>query len=218
MKIRQIAGLAMFAAIGAPGAQPGSGARAITIYVDKGSIPAEDVAAAEWRARRMFAAIGVRTDWDLGKPRKAVQSDVILIELVQERFVSNPPGPLGLAWAESGTIRIFYDRIIRWTEGERDNMSNHSPRQILLANVLAHEVTHVLEGVPHHSAEGLMKADWGAADYRRMISDTLRFAPEDVELINHGLQARAARPEGTQMAWNRSSTPRATETASGGQR
>jgi hypothetical protein len=54
----------------------------------------------------------------------------------------------------------------------------------ILGNVLAHELTHALEGVARHSSEGLMKAVWSGRDYAGMVSRRpLAFAAEDLDLL-----------------------------------
>jgi len=60
----------------------------------------------------------------------------------------------------------------------------------LLAHVLVHEITHILEGVARHSETGIMKANWTLRDYYDMQTKTLQFASEDVELIHRGLAQR----------------------------
>lgn len=64
---------------------------------------------------------------------------------------------------------------------------------VLLAHVLAHEITHILEGIARHSQQGLMKAKWDNKDYVRMRERSLKFTPEDVNLIYEGLLARQER-------------------------
>ena len=61
---------------------------------------------------------------------------------------------------------------------------------MLLAHVLVHELTHLLEGVPRHSASGIMKAHWDENDYSRMLLAPLPFAAEDIEMIWRGMTAR----------------------------
>ena len=62
----------------------------------------------------------------------------------------------------------------------------------LLGHVLAHEITHVLQGINRHSDGGVMKAEWDAADFEQMRSRTLPFTETDVILIERGLIARDA--------------------------
>jgi hypothetical protein len=59
----------------------------------------------------------------------------------------------------------------------------------LLAHVMTHEITHVLEGINRHSETGMMKGQWTETDYRAMAAG-LRFAPVDVALIHDGLAKR----------------------------
>ena len=64
-------------------------------------------------------------------------------------------------------------------------------RPVLLGHVLAHELTHVLERVEHHSATGIMRAYWDSNDYNQMLMAPLAFAAEDIEMIHSGTEARA---------------------------
>jgi hypothetical protein len=59
--------------------------------------------------------------------------------------------------------------------------------------VLAHEVTHILEGEVRHSETGIMKAQWGAVEHFKMARGNLGFAAEDVNLIYRGLDWRESR-------------------------
>ena len=63
-------------------------------------------------------------------------------------------------------------------------------RNSLLAYVLAHELAHVMQGLDHHSASGIMKANWSYREYFMMLSRTLTFTAEDVDLIRAGLEAK----------------------------
>jgi hypothetical protein len=68
------------------------------------------------------------------------------------------------------------------------------PRRVpaLTADVIAHEIGHILEGVIRHSASGVMKADWDEDDLSQIAWKPLPFAPIDVFLIHQGLLGRAA--------------------------
>ena len=63
----------------------------------------------------------------------------------------------------------------------------------LLGYTVAHEVTHILEGVARHSQSGIMKAHWGLEDQYQMRRGRLGFAAEDVGLIYQGLDQRQMR-------------------------
>ena len=86
-----------------------------------------------------------------------------------------------LAWAnpDDRTVRLFYHRILL-----RDG---NSGTPFVLAHVLTHEITHILQGAPRHSSSGIMKAHWTLDDLARMRVLPLRFSDEDIELIDRGL-------------------------------
>lgn len=104
-------------------------------------------------------------------------------------FTSNTPekfSPNIFAYAlvfEGVHIRIFVDHV-----------ANRAHRATplatyLLAHVMVHEITHMLEGVNDHSPEGIMKATWTEADIKGMVAKPLSFTPADIRLIRAGLAA-----------------------------
>jgi Zn-dependent protease with chaperone function len=131
-------------------------------------------------ASAMFASIGVRIDW---RERGLYPAGKCAIQ-VQLSYRSAGYGkPKALAYAQpyEGTIVIFLDRV---------QQLNHEGGPSVLAHVLAHEITHVLEGIDRHSETGLMKETWNNQDYAVMRRKPLPFAPEDIRLIYEGLKAR----------------------------
>jgi hypothetical protein len=67
----------------------------------------------------------------------------------------------------------------------------------LLAHVLVHEITHILQRVSRHSASGVMKARYNETDHFEMKRKDLSFTKEDIDLIHLGLALRQARLAGT---------------------
>lgn len=135
-------------------------------------------------ASKMFAKIGVTVDWHEGFRHCAPQG--ILLSLTDETPATLFPGALGYSLPYEGShIRLFWDRIAQ------------DRRQVLLpsllAHVMVHEITHMLQGINEHSAEGIMKARWTQDDFSRMIAKPLPFSDRDVEMIYRGLAARTAR-------------------------
>jgi hypothetical protein len=134
------------------------------------------------RLRDLWTA-GVRIHWKLGEPKGAESNQPILIEIlsdVPERFHAD-----ALAYAQSfgGVhIQVFYERL--------ESRSSARETSILLAHVLVHEITHLLEGTNHHSKQGVMKARWTLDDLARMSWEPLPFDPEDIRLIHRGLAIR----------------------------
>jgi len=68
-------------------------------------------------------------------------------------------------------------------------LHRHVPH--LLAYVLVHEITHVLQGTNRHSEMGIMKAAWDETDFFDMAHGQLQFSPEDVSLIYRGMDTRS---------------------------
>jgi hypothetical protein len=133
-------------------------------------------------ASRMFAEIGVGLEWRHDHCNATPAGSLVVFLSTgtpDEKF----PGALGYSRPGSGDgIEVFYNRVLQALGPQR------APK--LLAHVLAHEITHMLQGISRHSEDGLMKAHWAGDDFLQMSSKTLPFAPEDVQLIKNGLKAR----------------------------
>jgi len=175
--------------------------RTVRVCMDSGSdIRTLDLA--QELASGIFADAGVRIEWlhPPHSPRscstgRKVDADIIVVSLSYYTPKDQLPG----AWAyarpyEGSHIVVFYDRV-------REKMP--SGVSILLGHELAHEITHILQGASRHSASGLMKPQWGAADLAEMGRKPLGFAEEDVLLINQGLDARNRIPPAQTLSANR---------------
>lgn len=137
-------------------------------------------------ASAILAGSGVKIQWrDPGK----CPAEAILITLSDNQPAGMRPGALAYALPFEGThIVVFYDRV------KNDQVkSRPGTRSSLLGHVIAHEITHILQGVVVHSESGLMRAQWTRADYREMIDKPLQFTEEDVWRIQRGLKGWAAR-------------------------
>jgi len=166
----------------------GWGGEKIQVYVNGGNIAANVLFPAEGTASRMLATAGVQIDWRRGVPhsgeRTREQADFV-VEFSEHTSPDYHPGAMAYTQPYEGVhIVVFYDR-----------MQNFPGRllPVLLAHVLVHELTHLLEAVEHHSATGIMKAHWDGRDYGQMLRAPLPFAPEDIEMIQRGIAAREAR-------------------------
>jgi hypothetical protein len=139
---------------------------------------------AELIASKMFAPIGVKLVWRLQHSCPA--GDTIQVRISVKTPANEFPGVLARALPYEGVhIVVFYDRI------------NHSAGgdvcALVLAHVLVHEITHVLESIDRHSESGVMKAHWTDADYARMRAKPLPFTGWDIQLIHKGLESRGVR-------------------------
>jgi hypothetical protein len=142
---------------------------------------------AEQVTSQMFSAARVRIDWRQGLAGCPVEGIRISVSALSDHAPADLPAS-AMAYAlpyEGNHIVIFYDRLQRKVKGTQIST--------LLAHVLAHEVTHILQGIHRHSDRGLMKATWDGSDYQAMMWKPLPFTPEDIELIQRGLAARATR-------------------------
>jgi hypothetical protein len=141
---------------------------------------------AEIITAKMFAGIEIKIEW---LDPSHCPAGAIRVGFPADTPAELSPRSLAYALPYEGThIVIFYDRIVHTMEA-RDVPA-------LLAHVMAHEITHVLQGVNRHSREGVMKARWNREDYTQMAWKPLPFAQEDIDLIYRGLTARERRSSG----------------------
>ena len=157
--------------------------RKVTVCVSDVTLATEvdEVIEARATASDMFAAIGVKLEWRCPKSEQGT----IVISLNMGPPANREPHELAHASPREGThIVIFYDCVRKI----RPNKFS-----IVLAHVMVHEVTHILQGIPRHSASGVMKAKWDDYDFVHMSSKPLPFTDVDIDLIQRGLDAREAR-------------------------
>lgn len=169
----------------AASAQPsaGSAAPVVTVCLERGNNDTVSLVRARILASRMFGAAGVQIDWR--RKTRSCPSEAIQVAL--GKSAAPEDHPLALAYAlpyEGTTIVLFHDRLL-----------NHEQlqRPCVIAHVLVHEITHMLQGVARHSSEGVMKAHWEKGSYCGVGMKPLPFTMEDVDLIQRGMRDRAAR-------------------------
>lgn len=174
--------MAMAAAGRAESRKPQADALVTVFTYDRTGVPWAVLARAERVATAAFAAVGVEVRWVKGQrleaPRKVASGEALTVV-----FDLSAPAQASLhAFASTqlgggadGDVHVFYGRVTRF------------PDKVLmpevLGNVLAHELTHALQGVARHSSEGLMKAEWEIPDYQKMSRGPLAFAAVDLELL-----------------------------------
>jgi len=157
---------------------------------EKGLTSLVVLARAEGISSRMFKSAGVALEWlsgGFGACRKPLQTQAVILDFAINTPASQYPGALAYALPYEGIhMVVLLDRIQKKAA---------DPEQVspLLAHVMTHEITHLLQGVSRHSETGVMKALWDSRDFRQMAYDKpLPFAPEDIALIQRGLHLRAA--------------------------
>src|SRR5947208_7284621 len=122
-------------------------------------------------------------DWRSGHPLLS-ESSAIAIDVVMGAPAAFKPGALAFALPFEGVhLQGFWHRI-----------AGHHSAPNLLAHVIVHEITHILQRVARHSDEGIMKARWTGRDLVTMGVRPLQFTPADVDMIYDGMEARGVRP------------------------
>jgi hypothetical protein len=138
-------------------------------------------------ASKIFAEIGVKIEWHR---QDSCPAAALQISLSNSTPADLLPGALAYALPYEGThIVVFYDRVQKTVEP--------GAAPYLLGHVLAHEITHILQGVNRHSASGVMKAHWESDDFLKMKWRPLSFTEEDVTLIHLSLDAWSSRRAGS---------------------
>ena len=132
--ITMVALMAVGPAAGAQGKSEGT--RQVTVYtLDTAAVPIVNRALAQILASQMFAGIGVALHWKSGRPPLS-ESNAIIVKFATGTPSALLPGAYAYALPYEGVhIRIFWDRI----DGEL------APREVL-AHVMVHEITHILQG------------------------------------------------------------------------
>jgi hypothetical protein len=165
-------------------AHAGESTQKVTVYLrDRANVHPDVVVPAKAVAGQMFAKIGISLDWGKGEPGGGWSQPPIFIEFVRGTSEDRMPGALAYALPYEGThITVFIDRVEK----------TMYPSTVL-AHVMVHEITHLLQGISQHSDAGVMKAHWTGRDYGRMRVTPLAFTREDVDLIYLGLAKQTAR-------------------------
>ena len=133
---------------------------------------------AKRQASQIFKQAGIALQWHGKKcPTGAIR--------VGTSWDGPPPSHsdgIAVAFAPEMQVVLFYPQLKKRTT--LDGLAS------LLAHVLVHEITHILQKVNRHSLKGIMKTNWDETDYRKMEFSGLGFTEEDIELIHRGMDSR----------------------------
>lgn len=139
---------------------------------------AEDVAG------RLFASIGIEVRW-VPAPRcaKDPPTGSVVYVYYEASAPSDAPADVS-AFARFGGSRVpavylLYDRVL-----SRESGFWYRPLvPTVMGYLLAHELTHAIQGVVRHSTSGLMKPYWTARDQAAMVDGKMTFTSADVVLL-----------------------------------
>jgi hypothetical protein len=194
-----VAGLLVVLPVSAGNPGRGQGAQDtvpdVIVYVEGELVAPSVLLRAEAMATRMFAGVGVRVQWTSRRPGRRAEAasdacapkrpEQIVVRMASGRagFAKSDAFAYALPYASDGVrVTVFY--------GELRKAFFDRPRlePVMLAHVLVHEITHVLQGVAQHSSTGVMQARWNPTEYSGMENKPLEFAGYDAELIQRGLR------------------------------
>jgi hypothetical protein len=159
------------------------------------STPSGQMDAAFLRARsvvnEIYSEIGVRVIWNSSASHPSGCSKTPLHRMIVVRLAATTPaGASESAFAFSNLyatngpcVTLLMDRLLC------EFRINPLNTGFLLGHTLAHEIGHVLQGMPRHSETGVMKDHWSLGERLRMSQGRLHFTPHDVELILGALAA-----------------------------
>jgi hypothetical protein len=175
--------------------EPVGPAVAIRIH-DYASIDTDRLALAQQLVSRTFARIGVDARWlepirpleSSGAAEPTSLSELTIIVLTQEMAVRGqiPEGVVGYTPASGGQVgRIAFVIDERTRDLAEESATDHSR---VLGLVMAHEIGHLLMPRGFHASAGLMRAEWGAADFRDLYVGRLEFLPSDAQSIHATLK------------------------------
>ena len=150
---------------------------------------AEEVDRAMQITSEIFTTARVNVKWRHGESRRCPETSermTIRVSLLTRTPSKFRPGALAYCLPnEYRHVVVLCDRILS---------ANPDLSTSLLAHVIAHEITHILQGTLHHSREGIMKARWDHNDFAVMKHRPLTFTETDLQLIREGLDRYAKSP------------------------
>jgi hypothetical protein len=165
---------------------PGCGTRAtdcqtVMVCIEDSDLE-EEVDRAMQITSEIFTTTRVNVKWRHGGSRPCRETSermTIIVTLLKRTPSKFRPGALAYCLPnEDRHVVVLCDRIL----SASPDLSTS-----LLAHVIAHEMTHILQGTPRHSREGVMKARWDHNDFAAMKHRPLTFTETDLQLIRDGV-------------------------------
>ncbi len=159
----------------------------VTVYLDYDArVPATSVFRATRQASRTFAKTGVNVKFQNTRNRQSdAQPGVdlnLFIGMDAPAGIASAALALAHPYRQDGRIEVFFSRIQGYKPVEC--------RDVVLAYVITHEITHALQGINRHAPTGVMKENWSREDLKKIQADKLEFDPSDAGLIHDGIERR----------------------------
>jgi len=195
--------VAPFALAQAPSSSDAPLSPEMTISVhDYADVPSKLLSAAENQAREIYRRAGLETAWlncspklENIEPESCHFTDATHLTLkISPRalnvLVRDRLDVLGTAYPDDKGVGyfayVFYDRVQELAVRQR--LGNG-----LLADVMAHEIGHLLLGSNSHSLSGIMSAHWNYDQLRNISEGTMWFIPAQSRMMRDRLRDRQGR-------------------------
>jgi hypothetical protein len=153
------------------------------ILNDPSSLDWSSLAKAKLVAADILRSGEVDIHWVLASKGPGCRNGAISIAFSTGTPANFLAGAMGysLPFRDSGTrITIFLDRLQPLIRRGEPFYS------VILGHVLAHELTHVLQGFARHTGAGLMKAHWSEDDFQQMSIRPMTLTADDIQFIRKG--------------------------------
>ena len=163
-------------------------------------VTADALAEASQHVVRVFAAAGIEVLWhEYPTPPTGADFAVTLV------ITTRPPSLAGAATDVLGIAASVETRCGRvawalWHHITAFAEAHGRTTSLVLGYVIAHEIGHLLLPPPSHGTNGLMRANWRAADLNDAERGLLRFTHGEARVMRHRIGAEVilvARSTGT---------------------
>ena len=181
----------------------------IRIY-DFAAVEPAVLAHAKRETARVFHGIEVETAWldcptskeqlsenrSCAAPMRAADLVIKILPKKMAKAFQQPRGIYGFAVPGANgdfghTIYLFHQRVLDLAFYGSIGTGYEDNQAIMLGNMMAHEVGHLLLGPKSHSKKGIMKFPWGRRELQRAARAGLRFQPSEVERVRSELTRRS---------------------------
>ena len=172
----------------------------ITVYVyDYSSERTAAIADALQAAGAILRQAGIDVRWQTCSVGRAAGCDVdpndatqIVLSVLPEQMAAkiatgSKQFGLSIMNGEDGLpchAYVFRDRILNFAEVHSVSMT------LLLGNIVAHEIGHLLLGTNSHAPAGIMRSNWRSAEVKQALMSTLGFTRQQAKTMQANVSRR----------------------------
>jgi hypothetical protein len=189
--------------------QPPDSPQVFLALCDKVGLSEKTRQQAKAAATKIFDAAGLRTTWfdstsyssktafdtNSLESCEVPSTSYILVVITADKPKGWTTDLLGLS-PKTDIFRrrtyILYDRVMTFTQDNRPRSVVLSDLGLLIGNVIAHELGHLLMPNAGHSPAGLMRANWGYREAAEAAAGTLIFGSDQQAMMHRELHRNAA--------------------------